>query len=66
MPTALPVELEKLERKDPLKKVTEAPAAGAHSAYDNKSSIGKSQTLARLPSRGSIKSAASPLKKRGN
>ena len=51
---ALPVELEKLERKDPLKKVTEpAQVAAAASAQDNKSSLGKANTLARLPSKAS-------------
>ena len=44
VPAALPVELEKLERKDPLKRVTDpsGSVAAPHSAYDNKSSMGKS------------------------
>ena len=61
---ALPVELEKLERKDPLKKVSEpTQVAVAASTMDNKSSLGKANTLARLPSKAS--NATTPARKRG-
>ena len=62
LPQALPVELEKLERKDPLQKIT-GNNTGNVSVNDSKS-IGKSGTLARLPSKAS--NAASPVKRRGN
>lgn len=62
----LPVELEKLERKDPLKKVTEAPSAVNHSVKDNKSSTSRQGTMARLPSKMSSNTAMTPIRKRGN
>ena len=61
LPQALPVELEKLEGRDPLKKVMKNPTV-APSANDNKS-IGKSATLGRLPSKAS--NISSPVKRRG-
>ena len=56
-----PAELEKLERKDPLKKVTENNQSIDETRSVNKS-VNKSATLGRLPSK--VSNATSPAKKR--
>lgn len=64
LPTTLPVELEKLEKKDPLIKVTQ-PQSADKSFNDTRSmskSASKSATMARLPSKVSN---ATSMKKRG-